>query len=314
MAKMRKSYIVMILTAALSAVLVLVAMRVAKKDGAGGAGRRGGTTFSVRTATLETTTLHDYVATNGEVEPQSAVEVFPDMAGRVASVEVQLGSPVAAGQIIAYVDPNEPGARYVHNPVYAPIGGTIVTTPLKVGTKVSTNSVITTIGDIRNLQVTANIPERFVSLLRTGLRANVMLESYPDVTFTARVSRVSPVVDALSRTKEIILTFDRNDARINAGMFAKVILYTVDYSGTVVMPLDSLVTKDDRYYAYVVQADGTVQRREVRLGKTVDAVAQILDGLAEGETVVVEGQTALSDGAKVRDITQGGGEKNGGAQ
>lgn len=310
MARIRKSYIVMLITAAVTVALVMVAAGIVKKSKEGGqnARGRGGTTFSVRTMPLKKTTLHDYIATNGEVEAQSSVEVFPDMAGRVASVEVQLGSSVRTGQIIAYIDPNEPGVRYVQNPVYAPISGSIVTTPLKVGTKVSTNSVITTIGDITHLQVTANIPERFVSLLKPGLTAHIMLESYPDVVFAARVSRVSPVVDAMSRTKEIILTFDRNDARINAGMFAKVILYTVDYSGFVVMPVDSLVSKDDHYYAYVVQEDSTVQRREVTLGRTVDAVVQILDGLAEGESVVVEGQTALSDGAKVRDITNGGGQ------
>lgn len=310
MARIRKSYIVMLITAAVTVALVMVAVGIAKKSKEGGqnARGRGGTTFSVRTMTLKKTTLHDYIATNGEVEAQSSVEVFPDMAGRVASVEVQLGSSVRTGQIIAYIDPNEPGVRYVQNPVYAPISGSIVTTPLKVGTKVSTNSVITTIGDITHLQVTANIPERFVSLLKPGLTAHIMLESYPDIVFAARVSRVSPVVDAMSRTKEIILTFDRNDARINAGMFAKVILYTVDYSGFVVMPVDSLVSKDDHYYAYVMQDNGTVQRREVTLGRTVDAVVQILDGLAEGESVVVEGQTALSDGAKVRDITNGGGQ------
>ncbi|MDE6774607.1 MAG: efflux RND transporter periplasmic adaptor subunit, partial [Treponemataceae bacterium] len=278
------------------------------KEGTQNGRGRGSTTFSVKTMTLKKTTLHDYISTNGEVEAQSSVEVLPDMAGRVASVEVQLGSSVSVGQVIAYIDPNEPGVRYVQNPVYAPINGSIVTTPLKVGTKVSTNSVLTTIGDIKHLQVTANIPERFVSLLKPGLTAHVMLESYPDVVFAAQVSRVSPVVDAMSRTKEIILTFDRNDARINAGMFAKVILYTVDYSGFVVMPVDSLVSKDDHYYAYVLQDDSTVQRREVTLGRTVDAVVQILDGLAEGESVVVEGQTALSDGAKVRDITNGGGQ------
>lgn len=308
MAKIRKSYIVMLITAAVTVALVMVALGIAKKNKEGtqnGRGR-GGTTFSVKTMTLKKTTLHDYISTNGEVEAQSSVEVFPDMAGRVASVEVQLGSSVRTGQVIAYIDPNEPGVRYVQNPVYAPINGSIVITPLKVGTKVSTNSVITTIGDITHLQVTANIPERFVSLLKPGLTAHVMLESYPDVVFAARVSHVSPVVDAMSRTKEIILTFDRNDARINAGMFAKVILYTVDYSGFVVMPADSLVSKDDHYYAYVLRDDSTVQRREVTLGRTVDAVVQILDGLAEGESVVVEGQTALSDGAKVRDITNGG--------
>lgn len=304
--KLRKSHIVMIVTAAITIVVVMFALRAAKANKQGGMprGGRSGTIFSVKTMTLKKTTLHDYVSTNGEVESQSSIEVFPDMAGRVASVEVQLGSPVKKGQIIAYIDPNEPGVRYVKNPVYAPINGSIVSSPLKPGTKVSTNTVLTTIGDIKNLQISANIPERYVALLKPGLVANITLEAYPDVMFTATVSRVSPVVDKASRTKEIILSFDKDDDRIDAGMFAKVILYTIDYEDEVVMPIDSLVTKDDKYYAFVVNGD-TVERREVTVGKTVDSVAQILAGLKDGEIVVTEGQTSLSDGAKIRDITGG---------
>ena len=299
-------------TAVVTVAVVAVALKMAKdnRQGTMGGRGRGNTTFSVKTMTLQKTTLHDYVSTNGEVESQSSIEVFPDMAGRVASVEVQLGSPVKKGQIIAYVDPNEPGVRYVKNPVYAPISGSIVSSPLKVGAKVSTNTVITTIGDINNLQISASIPERYVALLKPGLSANITLEAYPELVFTATVSRVSPVLDKNSRTKEIILTFDKDDSRINAGMFAKVILYTTDYKDEVVMPVDSLVTKDDRYYAFVVKGD-SVERREVTLGKSVNSIVQILSGLSEGEKVVTEGQTSLSDGAKIRDITAGVQEDSG---
>lgn len=306
--RLRRSYIVMIVTVLVTAAVVVVARGMSQKNKQGGMpGRRGGgnTSFSVKTQVLEKTVLHDYVSTNGEVEAQSSIEVFPDIGGKITSVSVQLGSPVRKGQVIAYIDPSEPGARYVQSPVYAPINGAIVSSPLKSGARVSTSSVITTIGDLRNLQISANVPERYVAVLKPGLTAHVTLEAYPDVTFTASVSRVSPVVDKASRTKEVILTFDKQDWRINAGMFAKVILYTVDYADEVVMPTDSLVTKDDNYYVFVVNSDGTVSRRQVVIGKTVDSVTQILKGVIEGERVVVEGQTALSDGAKIRDITNG---------
>ena len=307
MKKMRRSYIVMLMAVVITALAVLFARNLSRKNKEGGpGGRRGASTvFSVKTALLEKTVLHDYVSTNGEVEAQSSIEVFPDIGGKVVSVEVQLGSPVRKGQILAYIDPSEPGAHYVKSPVYAPINGSIVSTPVKPGSRVTTGSVLTEIGDIRNLQVSASIPERYVALLKPGLSAHITLEAYPGVIFTATVSRVSPVVDAASRTKEIILTFDKQDSRINAGMFAKVVLYTVDYSGQVTMPTDSLVTKDDKYYAFVLGEDGRVSRREVTVGKTVDSVTQLLSGVSEGERVVVEGQTSLSDGAQVRDITNG---------
>ena len=70
--------------------------------------------------------------------------------------------------------------------------------------------------------------------------------------FNATVTRVSPVVDAATRTKEIILNFDKKDSRINAGMFAKVRLFTSKYSGHIVVSRDAVVLQDDDSYLFVV--------------------------------------------------------------
>ncbi len=298
-----------VLLTVFAVVFANISARNSKKSPAAG-GKRGvkggGTTVvSVKTMNLEETTLHGYISTNGEVESQNSVSVFPDMGGKVISTSVVLGSVVKKGDIIAYVDPSEPGANYRSSPVYAPISGSIISTPLKNGTKVTTSTAIASIGDISNLQVTANVPERYVAVLKTGLKANVSVEAYPGVVFEATVTRVSPVVDAASRTKEVVLHFDRSDSRVNAGMFAKVILFTEDYSGFVVMPSDALVQNGDDYFAYIVNDDDTVKKQKVELGKSVDGMIQITSGLKSGLKVVIQGQTTLADGSKILDITNG---------
>ena len=121
--------------------------------------------------------------------------------------------------------------------------------------------------------------------------------------FAATVTHVSPVLDVSARTKEIVLTFDENDSRINAGMFGKVKLYTRDYGGAVALPSDAVVTKGDKPYLYVVKDDDTVEQREITLGQSVDGIVQVLSGIKEGERVVIEGGQVLSNGAKVSDIS-----------
>ena len=261
------------------------------------------TVLTVRTQVAEVVTLHDYINTNGDIEAVNSVTVYPDIGGKIVSTNVTLGSPVRRGDVIARVDPSEPGSSYTLSPVLAPINGSIIKTPLKVGTKVTTSSAVTTIGDIASLQITAKIPERYVASLRTGLKAEISLEAYPDAVFAATVTHVSPVLDVNARTKEIVLTFDENDTRINAGMFGKVKLYTLDYGGAVALPSDAVVTKGDKPYLYVVKSDDTVEQREITLGQSVDGVVQVLSGIEEGERVVVEGGQVLSNGAKVRDIS-----------
>ena len=297
-----------------SAVIVIVVLAAAlgvgayafysTRHAAAARGRAPSQTVStVRTQIAQVEVLHDYINTNGDIEAVNSVDVYPDIGGKIVSTNVTLGSRVRRGDVIARVDPSEPGSSYTLSPVLAPINGSIIKTPLKVGTKVTTSSAVTTIGDIASLQITAKIPERYVASLRTGLKAEISLEAYPDAVFTATVTHVSPVLDVNARTKEIVLTFDENDARINAGMFGKVKLYTLDYEGAVALPSDAIVTKGDKPYLYVVKDDDTVEQREITIGKSVDGIVQILSGIEQGERVVVEGGQVLSNGAKVRDIS-----------
>lgn len=312
--KSKKKITVIIVAAALvitAAILILI--NVTKSSGGGmpggmpgmpgGFGGANQTVTSVRTAVAEIKDLNDFVTTNGEVETQTSIEVFPAIGGTVVEIDVSLGSAVKKGDVIGYVDPSEPGSYYARSPITAPISGSILTTPSKPGQKVNTSTVITKIGDVANLQVTAKIPERYVADLEIGEKAEISLEAYPDVKFIASVVRISPVVDSSTRTKEIILNFDEKDSRINAGMFAKVKLYTTVYSGAIIIQQDALVNNSDKYYLYVVNDDGnSVTRREVTLGKNVDGYYQILSGVEAGETVVVEGMLTLYDGALIKDI------------
>ncbi len=280
------------------------------KGGMGGFGGFGGfgpggqreNVVSVRTRIAEISTLHDYVNTNGEIEPQSSVDVYPDIGGKIVKVNVALGSKVYRGQVIALIDPSVPGEYYANSPVTAPISGTITSSPLKVGMKISAGTAIAKIGDVANLQVSANVPERYVYALKTGLKADIELESYPGEKFSATVTKVSPLVDSVSRTKEVILNLDEKDDRVQAGMFAKVHLWTVDYEGAITLPTNSVIEVNDEKYVYAVKDDGTVERRYVTVGAAVDDECQILEGISEGEKIVVEGMRVLSNGAKIRDI------------
>ncbi len=306
--KSKVPFIIVGIVALLAILTVLYTVSYKKKSsqgggflGFGGVSGAGQTVVTVRTQEASKSVLHDYVNTNGEIETQSSIDVFPDIGGKIVSVSVSLGTTVKRGDEIAEVDPSVPGTEYKHSIVTAPISGTITKSPLKTGTTVNTASTITVIGDVSNLQITANVPERYVSVLKTGLKADITLEAYPDSIFTSTVTRVSPVVDSTSRTKEIILNFDKKDPRVNAGMFAKVKLWTQDYSGAITIPSGAIVEKNDTSNVYVIK-DGKAELRPVTLGKNVDNVVQILTGLTEGERVVVEGIRVVSDGVSVHDI------------
>lgn len=297
--------IALLIVTAIAVLLILGSgKKKAKGAGFGGFGGRAPQAASaVRTVVAKKTTLTDYVITSGEIETQKSIEVFPSIGGKVIEMKVSLGSQVKAGDVIAYIDPSEPGAVYAKSPVTAPIDGSILTSPVKVGQKVNVSQVITKIGDINNLQVTAKVPERYVAELKMGQKAEITLQAYGDEKFMASIVRISPVVDPSTRTKEIILNFDKKYDKVNAGMFANVKLYTVDYGGYPAIQQDAFVENGDDYYLYIVKEDSTVTKRLVKRGKNIADYCQVIDGLSNGDVVVIEGMLSLYEGARVNDIS-----------
>lgn len=308
----KRNIIIIAVFAVVIAALILIPSSSKAKSAAGGPPGAGGkarggaqqaTTFSVRTETVKRGSLQDYIKTNGDVIVDPTVDIYPDVGGKLVSLQVSLGSRVTRGQHIADIDRSTPGSSYSLNPVRSTMDGTITALPLATGATVTTSTVIAQVGELDNLQVQAKIPERYVGVLKTGLKASISLEAYPNEIFSATVSRVAPLVDSTSRTKEIRLTFDKRDSRINAGMFVRIKVNTVRYDDKILVSESSVLADSTGRYVYVVGQDSAVTKREIKAGAEVDGVIEVESGLSEGETIVTEGASLLSDGAKVKDIS-----------
>lgn len=264
---------------------------------------------AVRVERLVPSDLRKFIELNGNVRAEKSMSVYPIMAGKIAGTNVRLGSKVAKGSVIAYVDPSVPGSRFALNEVIAPISGTVISTPLKAGTRVDTETAVTTIGDLSNLQIVANIPERYVSFLKKGLQADVFLEAYPEQEFSAVVSEVSPVLDESTRTKEVTLSFTKPDSRINAGMFASMKLYLKKYVKTLSVPTSCILEKAGEKYVYVILDDepNVVHTAQIKVGEEIQdrtvvsmATPEMEKAVAESRVkVVVQGFETLQDGSSV---------------
>ena len=89
-----------------------------------------------------------------------------------------------------------------------------------------------------------------------------------------------------------------------AGMFAKVKLYTDLYDDCPVIPETAVLEKSGTKYIYVVNADGsTVSQRTITLGKSVDGLIQVTDGVSLGEKMVIEGMNSLGEGSAIREVS-----------
>lgn len=267
------------------------------------------TIYAVNADVVQAGNLDDYLEFGGDVSSVSAVDVYPDAAGKISRIRVAVGDLVKKDQIIAYVDPSRPGMNYSENPVKAPISGRVTSFPPTIGTMVSQSYSIAKISDTDELQIKVNVAERFISRIRENQTAVVSFDAYPGVEFKARVFEVSPVLDTTSRTMLAKLKVEPADSRIKAGMYARVKLITDTIEGAVVVPNDAIVYRDGKPYIFTAKsenAESSVNMVSVKEGLSVDNKTEIQEGLKEGDIIIVKGQSLLSDGSKVKILSISG--------
>ena len=257
------------------------------------------TVLAVRGWTVERGTVAEYIRINGDVVPRTKVSVYPDTAGRLVSISVKLGDSVSKGSVIASIDPSRPGENYAPSPVFASVSGTVISLPVEPGERVTSATAVVILGDLSRLRIETAVPERHVGSVRTGLPGILSFEPYPGETFAGRVTGISPVLDSATRTNPITLELDTPDPKIKAGMFATIRLIIRERRNVIRVPREAVIAADESVSVFVVE-DGAARKKTITVGLQGEDMTEVLSGLEEGDVVVIQGQTLLSDGSQVR--------------
>ncbi len=264
--------------------------------------------YAVRVAVVDEGTIEATSKTNGAVVRRVSVDALAKVGGPVAEIVVYIGDRVAAGAGLAYVDPSRPGTRFQASPVTAPITGTVTAVYLDAGSTAGQSTPILRLGTLDTLEIVVDVPERFVGSIGPDTSATVVFSAFPNQPRSARVSRLSPVLDPSSRSKEVAFALSPPWDAVQAGMFAEVTLVTERRSDALTVPLASVVSRANRESVFVVEEE-TARLVPVETGISADGRVEVLSGLSPGQRVVVEGQSLLEDGSPVRVVDDGEGDR-----
>lgn len=258
---------------------------------------------TVKAETVCKSTLYETCSTNGNIRVAKSVEVYPVITGRVVSSPVKMGQPILKGDVIAVIDPSIGSGNYSLYNVTSPIVGNLLSMPVQTGSVVTPETRIAVVGDISELQVIAYIPERFYSYLKPGMKADISVETYKDEVFEATVRGLSPVIDEDSRTTEIILTFDKKNPKICAGMFADITLYLKAYENVRSVPAACISERNGEMFIYKVE-DGHSKLSKITTGISLNNRTVVLEGLQSGDLIITEGYETLTDNEEVNVIVE----------
>ena len=161
-------------------------------------------------------------------------------------------------------------------------------------------AAILTVEQIKPVKLIVNVSENYYSRVKKGDKATITLDALPGETFTATVSLKYPTINVSTHTFPVELSLANKDEKVRPGMFARAQI-NFGTENHVVVPDVAIVKQPGSGERFVyLYNDGKVNYVKVELGQRLDDAYELLGGVADGATVVVAGQSRLTDGAEVR--------------
>lgn len=210
-------------------------------------------------------------------------------------------------------------AKMADRIIRAPFAGVLGLRQVSVGSLVRPGDLITTLDDISVVKLDFSVSERYLANLSAGQVIAARNVAWPNVEFEGKVQSIDSRIDPVTRAVMVRALVPNPDRRLRPGMLLAIELI-MDSHQALGVPEGALVPIKDNVTVWVVEtgADGQskAEKRGVVTGLRIKGQVEILEGLLDGELVIVEGvHNIRRSGQKVSlpDLETGpGADKNGG--
>lgn len=169
----------------------------------------------------------------------------------------------------------------------SPVSGIVTEKKALQGMRFMPGEALYQIADLSSVWVVADVFEQDIGLVKLGAQAKVRINAYPDKLFEGKVSYVYPTLNAATRTVPVRVELANPGLLLKPAMFAQVELPVSAKGSVVTVPVSAVIDSGTRQIVLVQKGEGRFEPREVKLGARSDANIEILDGVKDGEQVVI---------------------------
>lgn len=189
--------------------------------------------------------------------------------------------------------------------VYSPATGVVIKKNAFAGHFVKAGDHQFEIADLSDVWVDVDIYEYELPWVKSGMPAEMELAYIPGRLFKGEVLFIYPYLSTKTRTARLRLAFDNSALELKPGMYANIYLKSELPHETLVIPQEAVIDSGVRKVVFVSLGNGKFQPRDVKLGAEGNSHEfQILEGLEEGEKIVLSGQFMLDSESRLREAIQ----------
>jgi multidrug efflux pump subunit AcrA (membrane-fusion protein) len=191
-------------------------------------------------------------------------------------------------------------AQVNYSEIRSPIDGVVTDRPLFAGETAAAGSPLITVMDTATLIAKAHIAQSLAQRLKVGGDAQIHVPGLGDPV-AAKVSLISPALDAGSTTVEVWIKIDNQSGALKVGTPVKVDIAGASVAQALKIPNSAVLTADDcSKQVMIAGEDGAAHRKPVTLGISDSKDVQVMSGLTPTDLVITGGAYGLDEGTKVK--------------
>ncbi len=185
--------------------------------------------------------------------------------------------------------------------IRAPFDGIITNIEISPQEHISNSQELFTLVNISRIQVYAKVLESEIGKMKVGRKVDLKFSAYPGRVFKGKVKAISPIINPDDKTCNVIIDMGNPDEEIKPGMHAEVEIVAEIYKDRILIPQDAVLSRSGRKLAFVV-IDDVAKWRYIEIGLENEEYAEVLEGIKEGELVLIDGHLTLAHDARVKII------------
>ena len=163
------------------------------------------------------------------------------------------------------------------------------------------------------LRIYVNVPQTYSQLIKPGQEVSVTQAELRGQTFRGQIARTAASIDTVTRTMQIEVSLPNRDGTLLPGSFVQVLL-PLKASQAISVATNTLMFRTDGIRVAVVDAEGGVRLRAIKLGRNSGETIEVLEGLGPSDRVVLNPPDSLNDGDKVSVVAATPAAKSGAAE
>ena len=189
--------------------------------------------------------------------------------------------------------------------VYSPVDGVVIKKEVLGGQFIKAGMNQYEIADLSSVWVDVEVYEYELPYVRKDMPVAMELSYLPGKTFSGKVLFIYPYLDPKTRTARLRLSFDNSESLLKPDMYGNVYLESVIDEKGLVVPQEAVVDSGVRKVVFIALGQGKFEPREVKLGiESSENTFQVLDGLKEGEEVVISAQFMFDSESRLKEAIQ----------